>query len=235
MLITLFHLKNSRSQRILWLLEELNLNYEIKICHDHQDDEAYKELKKFHSLVKFPTLLFQESENTKRFTIAETSAISDFLCQQTQQLNTQNFNLEESLDFYYWKNFAEASFIPSLALKQIFTQIVKRTPFPVRFMPQLLKYGFDHGYLNANLDQYMQMLDTHLENKLWVSGSEFSNADILLWFPTSACYLSNSNFQRLSNISRYLAQIESRPAFQTALQKGQWSASDFKTYWTTAW
>lgn len=121
---------------------------------------------------------------------------------------------------------------PDLVLKQIFHQIAERTPFLVRFVPKLLKYGFDQGYLNQSLQRHMSMIDKHLEHHLWFAGDQFTTADILMWFPLLAC---SSNYSQFKHIQRYSTQIENRPAFKNALIKGQWSASTFQTYWAIAW
>ncbi|OTG66648.1 glutathione binding-like protein [Acinetobacter silvestris] len=125
--------------------------------------------------------------------------------------------------------------MPDLALKQIFTTIVARTLLLIRPVTQLLKFGFDLGYLNNALNQHMQKIDEHLKTHPYIAGQHFTNADLLLWFPLFACTQSNPAFEQLQHIQRYLLQIQSRPAFQRALAKGQWSASTFQSYWSKAW
>jgi len=227
MQIRLFHLKNSRSQRIIWFLEELELNYEL-IIKDHSDVDENKNSP--HQLSKFPTIEIIEQGKTS--VLAETSAILDYLSHLHPQLGPNSLSSQQLLNFYYWKNYCEATFIPDLVLKQIFYQIVQRAPFPIRFIPKLLKYGFDQGYLNQSLQRQMNMIDKHLEHQLWFAGDQFTIADILMWFPLLAC---SPNYSQFKHIQRYLAQIENRPAFKNALIKGQWSASTFNAYWTTAW
>ncbi len=227
MRIRLFHLKNSRSQRIIWFLEELGLNYELTI-KDHSGID--KDKNSPHQLSKFPTIEIIEQGKTS--ILAETSAILDYLSHLHPQLGPNSLLSQQLQNFYYWKNYSEATFIPDLVLKQIFHQIVKRTPFPVRFIPKFLKYGFDQGYLNQSLQRQMSMIDKHLEHHLWFAGDQFTTADILMWFPLLAC---SPNYRQFKHIQRYLAQIENRPAFKNALIKGRWSASTFKAYWTTAW
>ncbi|MDF9290811.1 glutathione binding-like protein, partial [Klebsiella pneumoniae] len=119
--------------------------------------------------------------------LAETSAILDYLSHLHPQLGPNSLLSQQLQNFYYWKNYSEATFIPDLVLKQIFHQIVKRTPFPVRFIPKFLKYGFDQGYLNQSLQRQMSMIDKHLEHHLWFAGDQFTTADILMWFPLLAC------------------------------------------------
>jgi len=227
MRIRLFHLQNSRSQRIIWFLEELGLNYELTI-KDHSGID--KDKNSPHQLSKFPTIEIIEQGKTS--ILAETSAILDYLSHLHPQLGPNSLLSQQLQNFYYWKNYSEATFIPDLVLKQIFHQIVKRTPFPVRFIPKFLKYGFDQGYLNQSLQRQMSMIDKHLEHHLWFAGDQFTTADILMWFPLLAC---SPNYRQFKHIQRYLAQIENRPAFKNALIKGRSSASTFKAYWTTAW
>ncbi|MBP2606054.1 glutathione binding-like protein [Acinetobacter calcoaceticus] len=227
MQIRLFHLQNSRSQRIIWFLEELGLNYELIIKY-HSDVDENKNSP--HQLSKFPTIeIIEQGEFS---ILAETSTILDYLSHLHPQLGQNNLLSQQLQNFYYWKNYCEATFIPDLVLKQIFHQIVQRTPFPIRFIPKLLKYGFDRGYLNQSLQRQMNMIDKHLEHHLWFAGDQFTIADILMWFPLLACSQNDSQFK---HIQRYLIQIENRPAFKNALIKGQWSASTFNAYWTIAW
>ncbi len=227
MQIRLFHLQNSRSQRIIWFLEELGLNYKLIIKY-HSDED--KNNNSPHQLSKFPTIEIIEQGKTS--ILAETSAILDYLSHLHPQLCPNSLSSQQLQNFYYWKNYSEATFIPDLVLKQIFHQIAKRTPFPVRFVPKLLKYGFDQGYLNQSLQRHMNMIDKHLERHLWFAGDQFTTADILMWFPLLVC---SPNYRQFKHINRYLAQIENRPAFKNALIKGRWSASTFNAYWTTAW
>lgn len=84
------------------------------------------------------------------------------------------------IDDYYWKNFAEASFMPNLALKQIFAQLSLRTPWPVRFILRGIQYAFNQGYLNPLLRQQIQVIHQHLTANTWFAGSQFTIADILL-------------------------------------------------------
>ncbi len=227
MQIRLFHLQNSRSQRIIWFLEELELNYEL-ITKYHSDED--KNNNSPHQLSKFPTIEIIEQGQTA--ILAETSAILDYVSHLHPELGQNNLLGQQLQSFYYWKNYCEATFIPDLVLKQIFHQIAERTPFPVRFIPKLLKFGFDQGYLNQSLQRHMSMIDKHLERHLWFAGDQFTTADILMWFPLLAC---SPNYSQFKHIQRYLAQIENRPAFKNALIKGQWSASTFQTYWAIAW
>lgn len=230
--VHLYHLKNSRSQRIVWLLEELQLDYALTLYHEHIQPNQVNEHP--HIFKKFPTLVYQQTGKSP-IVLTETTAIVDFLWQLHGQSCIEKCDDPQQLaDYYFWKNFADASFIPNLALKQIFSQIVQHTPFPVRFITQILKAGFNRGYLNTALHQQMQHINQQLQQQHWIAGSQFTAADILLWFPLDACTQLHADFQHYKNIQSYLNRLESRPAFQKALNKGQWSAVDFYTYWNKA-
>lgn len=232
--LTLYHLKQSRSQRTLWLLEELNLPYDLKIYQQHISENEDDELKQFNPAAKFPTLVLRDDINTIPIVLTESSAIAEYCSHLTQLLGIQKLSHHEIIDYYFWKNFADSSFMQNLTLKQIFTKIVFHTPFPIRILTRLIKRGFDHGFLNQSLEQQLQMIDSQLQNHLWITGEHFTIADILLWFPLKACIELDRKYQQHPEIQRYLAQIESRPAFKTALVKGRWSAQTFQEYWSGA-
>ncbi|MGE8558344.1 MAG: glutathione binding-like protein [Acinetobacter sp.] len=233
--IRLFHKTNSRSQRILWLLEELNLEYELIHGDGSIPTQAFAQLAHHDLSLKFPTLHIVEDHAADVICLTETAAIADYLSYRFDRLGIAQLSSSEILQYYFWKNFAEATFMPDMALKQIFAQIVQRTPFPLRFISQLLKVGFDQGYLNHALNQYVCRIDAHLKNHRYIAGDHFSIADIILWFPLLACTQSTTKFASLQHIQRYLQQIQNRPAFQRALEKGQWSAVQFQSYWSKAW
>jgi len=231
MQIQLYHKPNSRSQRIVWLFEELCLNYDILVCHI-LDDANTRQLQQAHPLAKFPTVKITEHQHT--FFLSETSAIAEWFSAHQQSLGATNLDASALVDYYYWKNFADASFMPNLALKQIFSQLTIRTPWLIRFIPRAIQYGFNQGYLNPLLQQQMQMINLHLTKQPWVAGSQFTIADILIWFPLHACTHLNDRYTHYPAINAYLQQIQDRPAFQRALSKGQWSAPIFKQYWAVA-
>ncbi len=230
--VHLYHLKNSRSQRIVWLLEELQLDYALTLYHEHIQPNQVTEHP--HAFKKFPTMTYQQPGKSP-IVLTETTAIVDFLWQLHGQSCTEKCDDPQQLaNYYFWKNFADASFMPNLALKQIFSQIVQRTPFPLGFITQIFKAGFNRGYLNTTLHQQMQQINQQLQQQHWIAGSQFTAADILLWFPLYACTQLHADFQHYGSIQSYLNRLESRPAFQKALSKGQWSAVDFQAYWNKA-
>ena len=148
MQIRLFHKTNSRSQRIVWLLEELQLDYELIFCDSAALNPPLQQADHPHRLGKFPTLQIHHNASLEVITLAETAAIADYLSYLYNDLAISKLTAPEVIQYYYWKNFTEATFMPDLALKQIFAAIVSKTPLPVRFVSRLFKLGFDRGYLN---------------------------------------------------------------------------------------
>ena len=219
--IQLFHKPNSRSQRIIWLFEELQLPYEL--CFEHLPETAQSA-----AAVKYPTVKI--SNTASLFELTESSAIAEYFSQQEQRLIISPES-ESFKNYCFYKNFADASFMPNLALKQVFSQIVQKTPWPVRFISLAFKSAFNEAYLNPELKRQLDQLEQHLQQQRWLAGNSLSIADILLWFPLCACQYAVSQFHHYIALNHYLRQIESRPAFQQACAKGQWSAQEFERYW----
>lgn len=231
--IQLYHLRCSRSQRIVWLLEELELSYELIICNQLDTHEAPDHLKKIHPLGKAPILILQSP--TEKIVLAESASMCQFLSRYHHQLGAPLQPISAQAYFDYWLHFSEATFLSNLVLKQVFYQIKCKTPFPLRFISALIKQGLDHGFLNATLHSYFKMADQHLATHIYFAGDEFSIVDILMWFPLSACLHADKSVQQYLHIQRYLQHIENRPAFQRACIKGEWSSIQFQQYWRQAW
>ncbi|UIP94079.1 glutathione binding-like protein [Acinetobacter johnsonii] len=216
----LHHLQNSRSQRILWLLEELELSYELKLYYTAQAKQTN---------LKFPTL--DISHNTQTIRLTESSAIIEYLCQLCQKLiilhdHTQYWN------FCFYSHYSDASLMPNLALKQVFQHIKQQTPLVVRFVSLAFQSAFNHAYLNPELDRQLKEIDIHLSTHAYFAGDVFSYADILMWFPLYAASYATPQFTQYHAIQYYFTQIQSRPAFNAAMARGQWSASYFEHYWS---
>lgn len=219
MQLTLHHLPNSRSQRIVWLLEELNLNYDLVITSAIQSNKATH---------KYPLLELQLEQH--RLSLTETSAIAEYLCQLHQKLIIP---IEHP---YYWnycfyRHWADASFMANVALKQVFQQIKLNTPFVIKFVSWAMQVGFNKSYLNPELKQQLHQLNTHLEQHIWIVGNQFSYADILIWFPLQACQYAHPDFEQYQALKRYLQQLQHRPAFMQASLRGEWSNEVFEHYW----
>lgn len=220
MTLSLYHLPNSRSQRIVWLFEELQLNYKLII-----DQPKHAPLID----IKYPSVHIHDA--TQNIYLSESSAIAEYFCQDKQRLLIPQ-DQAEYLDFIYYKNFADASLMPNLALKQTFRQIANQTPWIIRFVSLAFKGLFNHAYLNPTLLKQLEQLNQHLSHHTWLAGEHFSYADILAWFPIQAAAFAYPDFSQFESLQRYLLSTSNRPAFQTACLRGHWSAEILEHYWS---
>ena len=126
--------------------------------------------------------------------------------------------------------------MPNLALKQVFQHIKQQTPLLVRFVSLAFQSSFNRAYLNPELDRQLKEIDIHLSTHAYFAGDVFSYADILMWFPIYAASYATPQFAQYQSIQHYFTQKQSRPAFNAAMARGQWSASYFEHYWSiTQW
>ncbi|MEP6504110.1 MAG: glutathione S-transferase [Betaproteobacteria bacterium] len=218
-MITVHHLNNSRSQRILWLLEELGLPYEIKrYQRDAKTMLAPPELLKVHPLGKSPVITDGD------VTVAESGAIVEYLVDTygaSANLRPAK-GTPESLRYTYWLHFAEGSAMPPLLMKLIFMRI-KSTPMPFFAKPiaRSIANKVLSGFVDPNLERQMAFMEADLAKGPWFIGEAFSAADIQMSFPIEAANqragLSAAKTPRLLD---WLARAHARPAYQRALDKG---------------
>lgn len=236
MSITLYHLTNSRSQRIVWLLTALNLDYELIFCERNEQGLAPDSLKNIHPLGKVPILTIQN--NDEKITLAETSAIFDYLSvkySNHQLFNTQVLSDNQLANYCYFKNFADSSLMPNLALKQIFSRMVDKSLLIGKPITGKIKQVFDSEFLNPSILDQLTMIDNLLKNQKFLVDDSFKAVDILMEFMLSALAVSQPNFAKFENICRYLNDLHELPSYQQAVEKGQFNKQEFIRYWQTAW
>ena len=218
-MITVHHLNNSRSQRILWLLEELGLPYEIRRYErDAKTMLAPPELLKVHPLGKSPVITDGD------ITVAESGAIVEYLLDtygEASGLRPAKGGADYRR-YTYWLHFAEGSAMPPLLMKLIFLRI-KSTPMPF-FVKPIARGIADKvltSFVDPNLERQMAFMEAELSHGPWFIGAPFSAADIQMSFPIEAANqragLSKAKTPRLLD---WLARAHARPAYQRALQRG---------------
>ena len=218
-MIIVHHLNNSRSQRILWLLEELGLPYEIKRYErDAKTMLAPPELLKVHPLGKSPVITDGD------ITVAESGAIVEYLLDTYGEASGLRppSGTPEYRRFTYWLHFAEGSAMPPLLLKLIFTRI-KSAPMP--FFVKPVARGIANKVLgmmvDPNLERQTAFIESTLAKSAWFTGADFSAADVQMSFPIEAANqragLSKDKTPRLLD---WLARAHARPAYQRALERG---------------
>lgn len=202
MTITVHHLENSRSQRVLWLLEELGLTYEVKRYErDRKTMLAPPELKAVHPLGKSPLI-----EHDGRV-IAETATILEYLVAIAHGRLGPPRGPDSALRWRYFLDYAEGSLMPPLLLSLV---IAKLGPlgWPAK--------GFVTKFVMTHIDY----VESELSRRPWFAGSEFTAADIMMSFPLEAARQRFKLDGRRPTITDWLDRIHARPAYQAALEKG---------------
>jgi glutathione S-transferase len=216
-MITVHHLNNSRSQRVLWLLEELGLPYEIEhYQRDPQTMLAPPTLLKVHPLGKSPVLTDGD------VTVAESGAIVEYLVERygNGRLVPQP-GTPERRRYSYWMHFAEGSAMPPLLLKLIFDRI---PTMPMPFFVKPIARGISSKVLERmvlpNLKRQLDFMEEELTRSTWFAGSELTAADIQMSFPLEAAAQRAGLDASRPHLMAFLKRIHERAAYKKALERG---------------
>lgn len=215
-MITVHHLNNSRSQRVLWLLEELGLPYEIRhYQRDAKTSLAPPELRQVHPLGKSPVV------TDGGLTVAESGAILEYLVDRYGQGRLKPTGEQDLLHYRYYLHFAEGSAMPPLLMKLIFNKI-KRAPMPF-FVKPIARGIADKvltSFVQPNIDSQLRFIESELAARPWFAGAEFSAADVQMSFPLEAAAARGGVMAGYPKIQAFLNRIHARPAYRQALERG---------------
>jgi len=205
-MIIVHHLENSRSQRILWMLEELGLPYEIKRYERNKATMlAPPELKKVHPLGKSPVI--EDTDVQGGQVVAETGAIVEYLVDKADGRLGAPANRADALRYRFWLHYAEGSMMPPLLLKLVLARI-----------PILGKAATKK--IQPMIDVHLDYVESELSQRPWFAGAEMTAADIMMSFPLEAARSRGGlNESRPATIA-WLARVHARPAYQAGLKKG---------------
>jgi glutathione S-transferase len=216
-MLIVHHLNDSRSQRILWLLEELGLPYEIRrYRRDTETMLAPAELRKVHPLGKAP--IVEDAGNV----LAESGAIIEYL---VERYGGQKFapapGTPERLRYTYWLHFAEGTAMTPLLLKLIFDRI-RHAPVPFFARPIARKIAdrATETVVRPNLERILHFVESELGRDEWFAGSAFSAADVQMSFPLEAAQARGGLDGRFPVATAWLARIHARPAYRRAIEAG---------------
>ena len=214
-MLTVHHLNNSRSQRIIWLLEELGVPYEVKRYErDAKTLLAPPELRAVHPLGKSPVI----TDGAR--TVAETGAIVEYIIGEFGQGRLiPPTGTEERLRYTYWLHFAEGSAMPPLVMTLLFDEIPKRAPALIRPIARMIGSTVQSSYLRPMLDAQLALMEAELGRGAWFAGDEFTAADVMMSFPVEAA-ASRGGLGRNGKLKQWLERIHARPAYQAALKSG---------------
>jgi len=216
-MITVHHLNNSRSQRILWLLEELGLEYEIKkYQRDPKTMLAPPELKAVHPLGKSPVIT---DDGT---VVAESGAIVEYLVERYGNGRlVPAAGTPDKLKYTYFLHFAEGSAMSPLLMKLVFDRIeTGPMPFFAKPIARGIARKVKEGFVNPNIQAQLDYLESELKARPWFAGSEFSAADIQMSFALEAAASRGGLGAQYPQLSGFLQRIHARPAYARALERG---------------
>lgn len=216
-MITVHHLDNSRSQRVLWLLEELDVPYRIeKYARDPKTMLAPEALRRVHPLGKSPVITDGD------ITVAESGAIVEYLVErQGSGRLAPPPGTPERRRYTYWLHFAEGSAMPPLLMKLVFDRVASAPmPFFARPIAKAIAAQVMAGFVTPNLERQLDFMEAELGRSPWFAGTDFTAADIQMSFPIEASAQRAGLDARRPRLMDWLARIHARPAYRRALERG---------------
>ncbi|ALL67829.1 Glutathione S-transferase [Paraburkholderia caribensis MBA4] len=216
-MLTVHHLNNSRSQRVLWLLEELGVPYEIKRYErDPKTMLAPPELRAVHPLGKSPVVTDDGQ------TLAESAAILEYLLERYGQGRFEPAaGTPERQTFRYWMHYAEGSAMPPLLLKLVALRIGSAPmPFFAKPIAKKISSTLQSTFIDPQIALHMGFIEDSLRTTGWFAGNEFTAADIQMSFPLEAATARGNRDVKYPSVARFLDTIHARPAYQRALERG---------------
>ena len=220
-MIVVHHLNNSRSQRVLWLLEELGVPYEIKrYQRDAKTMLAPPELRAVHPLGKSPVLTDGD------LTLAESGAIVEYLVEMYGHSEScaslaPAHGTPDYLRYRYWLHYAEGSMMSPLLLKLVFDKI-ETTPMPffVKPIAKAISDKAKSSFIMPQISSHLDYLEAELGKNAWFVSDEFTAADVQLSFPIEAAAARGGLSASRPKLMNYLQRIHARPAYQRSIERG---------------
>jgi len=215
-MIVVHHLENSRSQRVLWLLEELGVPYEVKRYErDKKTMLAPPELKAVHPLGKSPVITDGD------VVVAESGNIIEYLVETYGAGRlAPAAGTPDRLRYRYWLHYAEGSVMPLMVMTLIFGRLVPMSPALVRPLVKGIVANVKARFLGPQTKLHLDYMESELGKSEWFAGSEFSAADVQMSFPLEAAASRGGLDASRPRLNAFLQRILARPAYQRALKKG---------------
>lgn len=220
-MIVVHHLENSRSLRVLWMLEELGLAYELKqYARDRTTLLAPPELRDIHRLGKAPIL--QDGDRV----LAESGAILDYLADRYDHGRALSpaplpADADERMDYRYWLHYAEGSAMPPMLLTLVMGRIRNAPmPFFARPIARAIADKAEKGFVGPQRRLHLEWMEARLAASPWFAGERFTAADIQMSFPIQAAGSRGDGLGDMPALRAFLQRIEQRPAYQRAVERG---------------
>lgn len=217
-MLHLHHLENSRSFRIVWLLEELQVDYQLTCYKRTKAYLAPDSLKKVHPLGHAPILEVNDRA------LVESGFIIEYLLRHydKEQLFKPSGDNEAVWEAYtFWMHFCEASIMPPLVMRLVFTKVVARSPMLVKPISKNIQKQVESSMIEDSINSVLTMMEQQLKDNHWFAGSEFSAADIQMYFAVIAAKSRTGlNDGKYTNVLTWLKRCQERDAFKRAEEKG---------------
>ena len=215
-MIIVHHLEHSRSQRILWLLEELELPYEIEhYKRDPNTSLAPESLRRVHRLGKAPVI------SDGAVVMSESGAIIEYLVERYGDGRLKPAtDTPQWLDYIYWMHFAEGSLMPLMVMKLVFGRVAHAPmPFFAKPIARKISGKMNSQFLQPRIQDQLELVEDHLARHTWFAGDRMSAADVQMSFPLQAA-ASRANLDNLPHIRDFIQRVEALPAYQRAIERG---------------
>ena len=215
-MIIVHHLNDSRSQRVLWLLEELGVEYEVKRYERNAKTRlAPPELKAIHPLGKSPVIQHGD------IIVAETGAIVEYLLETFADPGLKPpAGTPEARRYTYWLHYAEGSAMTPLLLKLIFGVVPQRSPLLIRPIAKGISKKVGAALIDPQIANHLAYWEAELGKSPWFAGERFTAADIMMSFPLEAAGSRAPYGPNMAKTKAFLERIHARPAYQRALERG---------------
>lgn len=216
-MLTVHHLENSRSQRILWLFEELGLDYELKsYARDPETGLAPPELIAVHPLGKSPVITDEGR------TVAESGAIIEYVLDHYGNGRLRPApGTAEFEQYRYWMHFAEGSFMPLMVMALICGRVENaKMPFFAKPIAKQITGRIRASYVEPNAKRALDFMESRLDASTWFAGDELTAADVQMSFPIEAAAVRAGLADNYPRLQHFLDSIHGRPAYKAAVEKG---------------
>ena len=216
-MVVVHHLNNSRSQRVLWLLEELAVPYEVKRYErDAKTMLAPPALLAIHPLGKSPVITDGE------VVLAEAGAIMEYLVDKYSSGRLKPpAGSPQALKYLYWMHYAEGSAMPPLLLRLVFNRVATNpAPWPVSAIARRIAATVDKSFIEPNLARHLNYMEAELSAQSWFAGEDFTAADVQMSFPLEAAASRGGLNASRPKLLGFLERIHARDAYKRALERG---------------
>jgi glutathione S-transferase len=216
-MVVVHHLNNSRSQRVLWLLEELGVPYEVKRYErDAKSMLAPPALLAIHPLGKSPVITDGE------IVLPESGAIIEYLVDTYGNGRLKPpAGSAQRLKYLYWMHYAEGSAMPPLLLRLVFNRVANNpAPWPISAIARRIATTVDKSFIEPNLTRHLNFMEAELNAQTWFAGEDFTAADVQMSFPLEAAASRGGLNASRPKLMAFLERIHARDAYKRALERG---------------